>query len=657
MIGNLWDYFATRAARITDRDNHPDNLPDQEMWQKLRPKIHQQYMKSLGLGNMPEKCDLRPTVTGSFEGEGYTADKVVFQLLPDVWGSAHIYRPANLPAGQTAPGVLYTCGHHAAGVEGYQHHAMGWAKRGYICLILDTIEQHDNTGDHHGLHSHRAPGWISMGYTGAGGEVFNGIRALDLLLEQPGIDPDRVGVTGLSGGGSQSFRLAAADDRLKAVATVAGISDPTFAIPNKLVQFHCDCMYEHNVFARDAAVWASLIAPRALMYCFARHDNLYTPEEFRSLHARTQARFEKLGIADRCQLVEYDGQHGYNHKSTVDAIHNWFDKHVAGEGRPEVDSLGLKEAGDIHDEQTLSVTHGVPVEPSYLNHLPELLAKPGQVRLPESPQQWQQTKTEVVDRLKKEVFHLIDDIAQPQTLTQVGDWTHSGLDRLAWQGTLDGMRQSVAQFDHADGSDQAVLVGIGDRAAEGFTTGIQMHVAAEDMNISTLGIEPRGGGRTAPHPDQQNILNREGCLVGMTPAMLMVQDLHHLWPHVKALPRVEGRQIYLHGKGEGALAMLYHALLNPDPVVAGVILEDLPRSHTHCEHQILGIRRVLDVSHAVGLLAPLPVALIANQGTQNDWFWATRAHARLSKPSSLINAPSLHVAMSKLLQAQPGLVT
>src|SRR5690606_33894868 len=121
----------------------------------------------------------------------------------------------------------------------------------------------------------------------------------------------RVGVTGLSGGGSQSFRLAAADDRLCAVATVAGVSDPAFAIPNRMVEQHCDCMYEHNRFAHDPSVWGALIAPRALLYCFARHDNLYTPDEFRAIHRHTQARYEKLGYGDLCQLEEYDGQHGY----------------------------------------------------------------------------------------------------------------------------------------------------------------------------------------------------------------------------------------------------------------------------------------------------------------------------------------------------------
>ncbi len=646
MIGHLHDYYIARAARIRDRESTPETMPDAERWRTMRPQVHRQFMVSLGLAELPPKCDLRATVTGTFEGEGYTAEKIAYQLLPDVWGSAHLYRPAGVALDTPAPAVLYTCGHHLAGVVGYQHHPAAWAQRGYVCLIFDTIEQHGNGGDHHGLYCARRPDWIEMGYAGAGGEVLNGIRALDLLLSQRGVDPRRVGVTGLSGGGSQSFRLAAADDRLRAVATVAGVSDPAYAIPNRMVEQHCDCMYEHNRFARDAAVWGALIAPRPLLYCFARHDNLYIPDEFRDLHRRTRERYAKLGVGELCELVEYDGQHGYNHKSTTDAIHDWFDRHVAGEPHPDADPLGIAAAGKIQAEPTLSVFHGVMPEPQRLDLLPELLSRRGQVRLPDSPAHWQEIRAQAVERLRGEVFHLIDDVAEPQTLTQLGDWTHQGTDRLQWNGTLDGVRQTIVQTDTASGERPAVLVGVGNREDTAFVLARTTREVVGGA-VSTLAIEPRLTGRAAPHPAGMPLLTREGCLVGMTPTMLMVQDLHHLWPHLLALPRVHGRAIYLYGRGEGAVATLFHALLHPDPAVKGVILEDLPRPQAGV-YPILGLRTVMDLAQAVGLLAPLPVALVRPAGMGFDWYWADRAHARLSRPSTLIPAVSLAAAITRL---------
>ena len=151
------------------------------------------------------------------------------------------------------------------------------------------------------------------------------------------------------------------------------------------------------------------------------------------------------------------------------------------------------------------------------------------------------------------------------------------------------------------------------------------------LNVSALGIEARAAGYAAFPEEHRIMLNREGCLVGLTPTMMLIQDLHHLAPLLKTIPTVQGRRLILHGRGEGAIAMLYHALLHPeDADIAGLILEDLPSSHDHTDFQIMTILRILDLPQAVGLLAPLPTALVNPEGGMNFlWNFVTRAHARL----------------------------
>ncbi len=632
MIGTLHDHYTQRAAAIAARDSPAGQSPDAADWDKQRPEIYRRLMASLGLEALPPRCDLRATETGSFSGTGYRARKIAYQLLPDCWGSAHLYRPDNLPDDQPTPAVLYTCGHKPAGVVGYQHHAVAWARRGYTCLVFDTLEQHDNPGEHHGLHPNKTPEWIAMGYTAAGGEVFNGMRALDLLLAQPGVDRQRVGVTGISGGGAQSFLLAAADDRLRAVATVAGISTPEFAIPNRQVQQHCDCMYHHNRYGHDVSLFAALIAPRALLYCFARHDSLYTPEEFRAVQRRTRDRFERLGCGDRCELYEFDGPHGYNHRHTTDAIHRWFDRHVAGQTHPEVDTLAIATESGIGEEAAISTFHGQTPQPNYLDMLPRLLSPRGQIRLPECQEQWPAIRQAAIGRLRAEVFHLLDDVRQPQELEPWGQWNSpAALDRDAWRGRLDGTSQMIVQTAPADDRHQAVIVALGQRDDQALRIAGQLREAGGREDLSVLALEPRFTGFAAFPEAHRNQLNREGCLVGLTPTMVLMQDLHHLWPKLKAMPRVAGRKLYLYGKGEGAIAMLYHALLQEDPDIAGIILEDLPSSHADTPHQVLGIQRVMDLPHAIGLLAPMRVALVNPGGIVMHWYWAARAHQRMTR--------------------------
>ena len=94
------------------------------------------------------------------------------------------------------PAILYVCG-HANVVEdgvslgnktGYQHHGVWFARHGYVCLVIDTIQLGEIRGEHHGTYKLGRWWWTSRGYTPAGVEAWNGIRALDYLETRPEVD-------------------------------------------------------------------------------------------------------------------------------------------------------------------------------------------------------------------------------------------------------------------------------------------------------------------------------------------------------------------------------------------------------------------------------------------------------------------------------------
>ena len=91
----------------------------------------------------------------------------------------------------------------------------------------------------------------NRGYTPAGVEAWNCIRALDYLETRPEVDPKRLGVTGRSGGGAYSWWIAAIDERIKAAVPVAGITDLQNHVVDGCVEGHCDCMYMVNTYRWD----------------------------------------------------------------------------------------------------------------------------------------------------------------------------------------------------------------------------------------------------------------------------------------------------------------------------------------------------------------------------------------------------------------------
>jgi ribosomal protein S16 len=152
----------------------------------------------LGLSPRPEKTDLAAVVTGKVEREMFSVEKVHFQSRPALYVTGNLYLPKNLD--KPAPAILYLCGHGAVKKDGvsygnkvtYQHHGAWFADQGYVCLIIDSLQLGEIEGIHHGTHRENMWWWISVGYTPAGVEAWNCIRALDYLETRPEVDRERM---------------------------------------------------------------------------------------------------------------------------------------------------------------------------------------------------------------------------------------------------------------------------------------------------------------------------------------------------------------------------------------------------------------------------------------------------------------------------------
>jgi len=213
-----------------------ENVESVEDWKKLRPKYKEEYFHMLGLWPMPQKTPLKATITGTLQSGNYIVDMLHYQSRPRLYVTANLYRPKNIAEGQRLPAVLYVCGHSPRGRNGnktaFQSHGIWFARHGYICLVLDTLQLGEIASVHHGTYREGRWWWHSRGYTPAGVECLNGIRGIDYLLSREDVDPQRIAVTGISGGGAATFWIAAADERAKVSVPVSGMADLMSYVPN-----------------------------------------------------------------------------------------------------------------------------------------------------------------------------------------------------------------------------------------------------------------------------------------------------------------------------------------------------------------------------------------------------------------------------------------
>lgn len=354
----LQKYFEAEVARIETGAFADINSRDD--WEKARGKLRTQLFEMLGLDPSRERTDLRAVVTGQVERDGIVVEKVHFQSSPGLYVTGNFYRPAKVE--KPLPTILYVCGHGQVKTNGisygnkvaYQHHGAWFARNGYTCLTIDTIQLGEIEGKHHGTYRDGMWWWNSRGYTPAGVEAWNCMRALDYLETRREVDKTKFGVTGRSGGGAYSWWIAALDERIKVAAPVAGITDLRDHVVDGVVEGHCDCMYFVNTFQWDYPMVAALVAPRPLLIANSDKDTIFPLDGVVRTHSAVAKIYELLGAEKNLGLLITEGPH----KDTQDLqlpVFRWFNRHLKGED-PMIEMAATK----LFTGQELKVFDEIP---------------------------------------------------------------------------------------------------------------------------------------------------------------------------------------------------------------------------------------------------------------------------------------------------------
>ena len=406
-------YFEDQTTRLSQPVVSSETTLKQ--WKDRRPELQRQLREMLGLDPMPPQTPLNAKVVGSSDHEGYRVERLHFQPSPGLYVAANFYLPTQVHS--PLPTILYGCG-HAKRTDGevnygnktaYHHHGVWFARNGYTCLVIDTIQLGEFLGDHHGTYRLGQWWWNNRGYTPAGVEAWTCVRALDYLESRPEVDADRFGVTGRSGGGAYSWWVTAIDDRIKVSVPVAGITTLRSHVVDGCVEGHCDCMYMINTHRWDYPVVAALAAPRPLLISNSDKDRLFPLEGVLEIHRQVRDVYRLHGAGGKLGLQITEGPHRDTQELRVHAF-RWFNRWLKKD-----DSLIELPAEKTLTDAELRVFDQLPTDQRVTTIQESFIPKVSADELPTTEQDLRQSADRWVQQLNDKTFAGWPDHAAPAT--------------------------------------------------------------------------------------------------------------------------------------------------------------------------------------------------------------------------------------------------
>jgi dienelactone hydrolase len=586
-------------------------LPAADEWDAVRRSWRQEYLYMLGLDPMPQPTPLHPVITGTLQRDGYTVDRLCFQSLPGLYVTANLYRPADVPAGDKLPAVLYVCGHGHRGPEGvktsYQCQPIWFAKHGYVCLIVDTLDRGEVKSLHRGLYSEGRRWWLSRGYTPAGVECLNGMRAIDYLISRPDVDPERIAVTGISGGGAATFWIAAADERVKAAVPVSGMADLQAYVADNKTDVHCDCMLLPNAFAWPWTRIAALVAPRPLLFVNSDNDRFFPMDANERIINRLERLYGILGAGDMVDSVMSVGDHAYR-KDIRQAIYRFINTHLKNDPSVVTDSEQDLYEGEKDDRtypidlQLLRVYADEKDLPAdQINTTIDERFVPMAKVEPPATGQFDAWKHQLLAELRRVTFRALPERILPAERL---DSPAPGVTRLSSE---DGIEFRLIQSTSGASAPKRIILAVSleDDAGKILLSKWLMAAAGADDAIAVC--QPRGVGQTRWNTaSPPNRVERQFALIGQTLDTARVRDI------IAAARYLAGQynraEIHLAGEKAAGVLAAYAALLEPE--IAGVIVQDPPATHMEpAAPQFLNVLRVCDIPDALGMIAPRPLSI------------------------------------------------
>ena len=575
-------------------------------WKKQQPALRRQLLDMLGLDPLPNRTPLKAQITGRLERDAYRIEKIVFQSLPGLYVTGNFYVPKG--GAKMWPTILYLCGHspHPLGAKfQYQDRALWFASHGFACLVLDTHEFGELAGIHHGTHDLNMWHWLSLGYTPAGVEVWNAIRALDYLETRSEVDAKRIGLTGISGGGAMTWYTAAVDERIAAAAPVCSTFTWGSQAEHWLARGQCDCIYYLNSYRWDFPIVAALIAPRPLLILSGQKDTIFPPDGYHEVFQRGKKVYDLhaggTGKSDRIREVDDDVAHS-DPPLFLREARQWMQRWLKDDSTPlplETNTPAKATA------EALACLAKIPADATNFK-IQDQFAPQVSLKKPTSRAAWERRRGELMSQLKDKVFSWFPTEKIPfetKVSKNTGGWHvrygYADYKECSFQSET-GVRIRAQLLTPKTNSATAPLLIYLKRPID------SIHSSDVDELLPVMGrytilmLNPRLT-EVAMSPADYTDVERTSVWVGRTIAAMQIWDALRAIDWAVNEGKISAPAISIYGKNEMGIVALYAGLF--DERVKQVIVNDAPGSHWQGP-ALLNVLRVTDISEVAGMFAP-----------------------------------------------------
>ncbi len=357
---SLYNHLSGQAfMMLSERAEKIANIGSLQEWQERQTYLRESFQDVIG--PFPERNPLNASITRTVEKEGYKVEHILFESQPGFVVTSSLFIPDDLSDGP-APAILYVSGHttDAHRNEAYQHVILNLVKKGFIVFAVDPVGQGERLEYYDPETGESEVGGPTVEHAFPGGQTFitgsslarymiwDGIRAVDYLLERDEVDPDRIGITGMSGGGTQASYIAALDERIYAAVPSNYITSFTRLLQTIGPQ-DSEQNFLHGI-ARgiDHADLLAVRAPRPALMMSTRND-FFSIQGARETAIEVSGIYEAYGEPGRFGMVEDDGGHEVTLKNRK-AMYAFFQEHLQNPG--SADDLDVT----ILSEEELQVT-------------------------------------------------------------------------------------------------------------------------------------------------------------------------------------------------------------------------------------------------------------------------------------------------------------
>ena len=611
------DACCEKAQQRTEPKDKPE-------WDARAPGIKRELATALGLEPMPEKTPLNARVTGRTERPDCFIENVVFESRPNFWVTANVYVPKD--AQFPAPAIVVVPGHAMEDGKNYglyMQAQLGLMRLGCIVLGYDPIGQGERRLP--GFEHTMGYGSLLVGQTNEGMIVWDTMRAVDYLLTRPDVDPERLGLTGNSGGGENTFYTMPLEERFAVAASFCFVCSYEDWIRDG--GNHCICNHLPGILNHmEEFEIIGLNAPRPFLSGSGAEDKIFPIEGVRLTCERARRIYDMYGAANRMVNIDVPLGHGWS-DPLREAAYGWMSKWLLGKG----DGSPMQEENfEVEDPKSPGVLcfdgNMIPADSETVVTLNQKRADKFREAY-NTPPKDEAAWSKQAETMRESIWEVFggrpNDFVPKARTVDTFDWGDCSVQTVAIT-TEPGMEVAALFLRPKAVRDKApCAVYLGEKDKQEVRGEARVETLLKE-GWCVLALDPRGMGETlGSYPENQIVSN--SVHLGRSLFAQRVWDVLQAARYLETRGDVDTAQLQCTGRGPSGVLALFAAALggqftaveavNPLASFRYFIENDQPQPLWLCVPNIL---KIADVAQAAALAAPAQVSIIKAVGYGNQ---------------------------------------